>query len=981
MKFYRIVNKVVNLSLRILLIENSKSDAEAILSEIKQGGYEVIAERVETRSAMQKALVRHPWDVILCEYSLPRFSAMDALALLEENSLAIPLIVVSGSIGEEAAVALLKAGASDFVLKGTWTRLIPAITGALERTRRVGKKQGGRETPRMEKELARILEYAAQAIIAVNENQEIFLFNQAAEKTFGYLAREVLGKPLDILIPHRLAAIHRKHVRNFAASPVTSRPIEERQELVARRKDGSEFPVEIGFSKLEFDGRPVFTATIVDVSEHKREEEALRQMQERFQALTENAPDGILLIDRDGQGMYISPAGRKMLGFGRDEDPSINLAEYVHPNDLPRVFSAISSLIEDPSQHPTLVHRLRHREGIWLWVESTFTNLLKVKSIEAIVINFRDITERKKAEENLQRQLERLNTLHTVEQAVTSSTDLNTILGLFVRQVIEQLHVDAVSILLLNEQTQKLEYATGEGFRTNALRYTNLDLGNGLAGKAARGQKIIKIPNLVGFQDNPILAKAISGEDFTAYLGVPLIAKGQLCGVMEIFQRSAFALDSDWLTFIETLTGQAAIAIDHARLFAMTQAHLRETEALYRVNQGLATSIEPLKLMKDVVTLLQRSFGYYYVQIYVREPDSDDFVVRAGSGLIGKKMVNQEYRLASGEGIIGYTAETGVPFYTNNVDEVISFTRHPLLRETKSQLAVPIRIGKHILGLLDIHQVPPLTLTQRDVQLVSAVADQLAVALQKAQLYTDLQNSLQQEKEARAQLIHSEKLAVVGRLLASVSHEMNNPLQAIQNALYLLDGESRLSLKGRRNLNIVLSEADRMAAMFERLRATYQPIRAEDFQPTLINSIIEDVHALMATHLRHAHITFEFRADPILPPVPGSSDQLRQVIINLFMNATDAMEDGGHLTVSSEFLSESYEALICVADTGMGIDAAILPHVFEPFVTDKEKGTGLGLAISSEIVSNHGGRMTAENRPEGGAIFRVWLPVILEGGK
>jgi PAS domain S-box-containing protein len=218
---------------------------------------------------------------------------------------------------------------------------------------------------------------------------------------------------LDILIPHRLAAIHRKHVRNFAASPVTSRPIEERQELVARRKDGSEFPVEIGFSKFEFDGRPIFTATIVDVSERKRGEEVIRRMQERFQALTENALDGIALFDREGHGKVVTPAGRKMLGFGRDEDPSINLAEYVHPNDLPRVFSAISSLIEDPSQHPTLVHRLRHREGIWLWVESIFANLLDVKGIEAIVVNFRDITERRQAEDELREREHQINALVT----------------------------------------------------------------------------------------------------------------------------------------------------------------------------------------------------------------------------------------------------------------------------------------------------------------------------------------------------------------------------------------------------------------------------------------------------------------------------------------------------------------------------------------------------------------------------------------
>ena len=110
------------------------------------------------------------------------------------------------------------------------------------------------------------------------------------------------------------------------------------------------------------------------------------------------------------------------------------------------------------------------------------------------------------------------------------------------------------------------------------------------------------------------------------------------------------------------------------------------------------------------------------------------------------------------------------------------------------------------------------------MQLVSAVADQLAVALQKAQLYTDLQNSLLQEQATRAQLIQTEKLTVAGRLLASVSHELNNPLQAIQNALFLLKDEKGISAEGQGDLTIVLSEAERMATLLERLRTTYQPV-------------------------------------------------------------------------------------------------------------------------------------------------------------
>lgn len=350
-------------------------------------------------------------------------------------------------------------------------------------------------------------------------------------------------------------------------------------------------------------------------------------------------------------------------------------------------------------------------------------------------------------------------------------------------------------------------------------------------------------------------------------------------------------------------------------------------------------------------------------------------MVHAGSGEVGEQFASQGYRLAAGEGIVGFTAETGKPFFTNDVDKVISFVRAPFLPETKSELAIPIKTGTKFLGLLDVHQMPPKYLTERDVQLVTAVADQLAVALQKAQLYADLQNSLRQEQATRTQLIHAEKLAVAGRLLASVSHELNNPLQAIQNALFLLKNEHGLSKQGQQDLKIVLSESERMATLLERLRVTYQPVRAEDFQSVQINNIIEDIHALVVTTLRHARISFEFHPDPDLPTFSGIGDQLKQVILNLFMNSVDAMANGGSLIVSTRWLAESSEILIAITDTGTGIDKSVLPYIFEAFITSKENGTGLGLAISYEIVLKHHGRIQAENNPEGGATFSIWLPV------
>jgi two-component system NtrC family sensor kinase len=253
------------------------------------------------------------------------------------------------------------------------------------------------------------------------------------------------------------------------------------------------------------------------------------------------------------------------------------------------------------------------------------------------------------------------------------------------------------------------------------------------------------------------------------------------------------------------------------------------------------------------------------------------------------------------------------------------------------------------------------------------------VALQKANLYTELQSSLRQEKSMRSQLIQSERLALVGRLLASVSHELNNPIQAIQNALFLLKDEESFSEQGRQDLDIVLSETERMAALIDRLRSTYRPTHSEDYQDIQLNDLVEYVNALTATHMRHSDIRLEFQPDPELPPISGIPEQLRQVTLNLFMNAIEAMPNGGQLTVRTEQLPRQKKVLLTFADTGAGIDTQILPHIFEPFITNKDKGTGLGLTISYDIIQQHHGEIQAENNPQGGAIFKVWLPVKAKG--
>jgi signal transduction histidine kinase len=540
-------------------------------------------------------------------------------------------------------------------------------------------------------------------------------------------------------------------------------------------------------------------------------------------------------------------------------------------------------------------------------------------------------------------------------------------------EVREATGAEACSVALIDKVSGDLVFRQAVGAAVHDVIGLRLPLGEGLAGWVAQHRQSVLVSDASVDARVRILADR-SGFVTRDLIGVPLIARGQVTGVIELVNKRSGIFDEDDRRLLESVAAQAAIAIENAHLLENTQQALKEVNALYRINQGLVVSLDPQELLQDTVDLLQINFDYHHVQVYVVEPGTGDLIMRAGSGEIGMKLKEKKHRLHAGGGIVGYTAEMGTPFFTNDVDKVHFFIRNPLLPNTKSELAVPVKIEGRILGVLDIQQVPPGYLTHHDIQLVCAVADQLAIALQKANLYSDLQASLKMEQAMRLQMVQSERLTVMGRLLASVSHELNNPLQAIQNALFLLREETGISAQGKQDLDIVLSESERMSALINRLRANYRSPQAEDFQPTQINTIIEDVYALIATHLRHNEIAFEFQPDPELPEIPGLADQIRQVLLNLLMNAVEAMTTGGRLIVSTQHLAESHEMLIKVSDTGAGIHPAILPNIFDAFVTNKEHGTGLGLTITYDIITKHRGHIQAENNPHGGATFSVWLP-------
>jgi two-component system NtrC family sensor kinase len=261
------------------------------------------------------------------------------------------------------------------------------------------------------------------------------------------------------------------------------------------------------------------------------------------------------------------------------------------------------------------------------------------------------------------------------------------------------------------------------------------------------------------------------------------------------------------------------------------------------------------------------------------------------------------------------------------------------------------------------------------------VRDELGAVAATVSVMQDVSRLRELERRRIEQILFdSEKLAATGRLAASIAHEINNPLEAIKNALYLLTNKIASDDPNYKFLQIATKETDRVSRILRQMLGFYRPPKME---PTDINRLIEESESLIEKHLRQNRVKIENDLDPEVPLVIASADQLKQVLLNLMLNAQQAMPEGGTIYVSTrvshgadpEFLMAD-SIHIQIRDTGKGIAEEHLPHIFEPFFSTKdEKGTGLGLWVSQGIVQAHGGSIKLRSREGRGTVFSVALPI------
>jgi len=230
-----------------------------------------------------------------------------------------------------------------------------------------------------------------------------------------------------------------------------------------------------------------------------------------------------------------------------------------------------------------------------------------------------------------------------------------------------------------------------------------------------------------------------------------------------------------------------------------------------------------------------------------------------------------------------------------------------------------------------------------------------------------------ERKQFETQLVQAEKHAIIGRMVGSITHEINNPLQTIKNCLYLIQQDVTPESPIQEPLEMAASETLRLTNLVGHLRELYRPKAGINKQSNEILDIIEEVHSLLVPHLNSAKVQWQPLKGLQRCYIECVRDQILEVFLNISMNAIEAMQKNGG-TLYVDMLKMEDRTAVVFKDTGPGIPEEIAQHMFEPFMTTKASGLGLGLSISYGIVQRHGGQILLENHPGQGATFTIWLP-------
>ena len=397
-------------------------------------------------------------------------------------------------------------------------------------------------------------------------------------------------------------------------------------------------------------------------------------------------------------------------------------------------------------------------------------------------------------------------------------------------------------------------------------------------------------------------------------------------------------------------------------------ARIQALRPLFDIIESFLAETHPEHLLELVLNAVCGHLRCGHAGFYQRSSDGKSLALISGRGIT---LVEEESN--PNGGIVGRVDALNTPVWVNATGPGEPELKAAIvIQGLGSVMCAPIsRMDLH--GVLYAGQdAAAPAFREVEWEMFLLLVRQATVAMENARLYGELREYVRRVEESQQALIRAEKMAAAGRLTASIAHEINNPLQAVQNCLHLATRGEVSEKKRREYLDLANIELNRLMSTVQRMLDFYRPGAVEP-QRVDLAALIRHVINLVSPQMKARGIRVTTGFSSKLTTVLAVNSQLEQVFLNLVLNAYDAMPAGGELHISARPVQDTVEIL--VQDSGSGVPDELRGRIFEPFVSSKQSGTGLGLSVSYGIVSAHGGSLDLLPDRGPGACFRVILPI------
>jgi len=557
-----------------------------------------------------------------------------------------------------------------------------------------------------------------------------------------------------------------------------------------------------------------------------------------------------------------------------------------------------------------------------------------------------------------------INALLEISKAIASGLYLEDVLRLIVTVTANLMDSKICSLWILDEKEQKLNLKATQSISEEYLKERSLALGEGVVGHVALYNQPMAIPDVL---EEPLykekdLAKK---EGLVSMLSVPMCIKDRAIGVINCYTSYLHSFSKSEEEMLTTVANQAALCIE---------------------NSGLMETLDIQEILRLVLEGVTKNIGFDRARLYLINEKKNLLECKMAVGIDEERFKGITLPLDSEGSVVGRSIFEKQPFI---IPDASTDPRvNPILKEKfnlHSLLVIPLLAKERALGAIAADFIDPhKNITKEVLESVMVFAQQAGLAIHNAFMYQELKTFSQQMEEkiqkttadlrkAEAQLIRSEKLAALGQLAAGIAHEIRNPLTSINILIHSLTEKFPSEDSHREDLNVIEEEIDRINEILDRFLRFAKPAPPL-LERTEVAPIFEETLQLIRPRMakQRIHVQKEFQN---LPMILMDREQMKQVVLNLLLNAIQAMPGGGTLTLRGQHSKDGQWITVSVQDSGVGIPDEDMDKLFDPFFSRKEGGIGLGLSIAHRIIDQHRGKIEVESDPGKGTLFTIWLPI------